>query len=43
MPVRTILLAGLHGAGLLASPTLEAFRAAGFVLDHGIRCRPAKI
>ena len=37
--IRTILLRELHGAGIVASPTLEAFRAAGFLFDHGIRCR----
>ena len=36
--VRTILLRELHTAGVLAAPTLEAFRAAGFLFDHGIRC-----
>jgi hypothetical protein len=36
--VRTILLGALHAAGILAGPTLEAFRAAGFLFDHGIRC-----
>jgi len=37
--VRTILLRELDRAGIIASPTLEAFRTAGFVFDHGIRCR----
>jgi hypothetical protein len=39
--VRTILLRELHGAGIVTSPTLEAFRAAGLLFDHGIRCRLA--
>jgi len=39
--VRTILLRELHGAGIVAAPTLDAFRAAGFLFDHGIRCRLA--
>jgi hypothetical protein len=37
--VRTILLRELNRAGIVASPTLEAFKAAGFLFDHGIRCR----
>ncbi len=37
--VRTTLLCGLHQAGIVAAPTLDAFRAAGFLFDHGIRCR----
>lgn len=36
--VRNGLLHGLHDAGLLTQPTLEAFRDAGFLLDHAIRC-----
>jgi len=36
--VRTNLLHGLTAAGLLREPTLVAFRAAGFLFDHGIRC-----
>jgi hypothetical protein len=36
--IRTILLRELHAAGILAAATLEAFRAAGFLFDHGIRC-----
>jgi hypothetical protein len=36
--VRTILLRELHAAGILTAPTLDAFRAAGFLFDHGIRC-----
>ena|SRR5438094_5690403 len=39
--VRTILLSGLHSRGIIAVPTLDAFRAAGFLFDHGIRCRLA--
>jgi hypothetical protein len=37
--VRKNLLAGLHSAGILATPTLDAFRSAGFIFDHAIRCR----
>jgi hypothetical protein len=29
----------LARAGLIAAPQLEAFRAAGFLFDHGIRCQ----
>jgi hypothetical protein len=29
----------LAATGLIESPTLEAFRAAGFVFDHAIRCQ----
>jgi hypothetical protein len=36
--VRTNLLHGLTSAGLIREPTLIAFRTAGFVFDHGIRC-----
>jgi hypothetical protein len=36
--VRRHLLAGLAAAGLIHSATLEAFRAAGFLFDHAIRC-----
>lgn len=36
--VRTNLLHGLTEAALIRSPTLEAFRAAGFLFDHAIRC-----
>ncbi len=39
--VRTILLRGLHGAGIIEAPTLNAFRVAGFLFDHGIRCHLA--
>lgn len=39
--VRTILLRELHDARIVASPTLEAFREADFLFDHGIRCRLA--
>lgn len=38
VPVRTIILRELHKQGRLNAPTLEAFRAAGFLFDHGIRC-----
>jgi len=37
--VRTILLCDLHRAGIIAAPALDVFRAAGFLFDHGIRCR----
>jgi hypothetical protein len=37
--VRTILLRELHASGLLVAPTLDAFRTAGFLFDHGIRCQ----
>jgi hypothetical protein len=36
--VRRNLLYGLKSAGLISAPTLDAFRAAGFLFDHGIRC-----
>ena len=36
--VRTIMLRGLHRHGLLPEPTLVAFRKAGFLFDHAIRC-----
>jgi hypothetical protein len=36
--VRTILLRELHAARLLTAATLDAFRAGGFLFDHGIRC-----
>lgn len=36
--VRTIMLRELHRHGLLNEPTLPAFRAAGFLFDHAIRC-----
>jgi hypothetical protein len=36
--VRRVLLDGLPGVGLIAEPTLESFRDAGFLFDHGIRC-----
>jgi hypothetical protein len=36
--VRRELLEGLTQVGLIAEPTLEAFRDAGFLFDHGIRC-----
>ena len=38
VPVRTILLRELHSRGCIDAPTLAAFRAAGFLFDHGIRC-----
>ena len=42
--VRKNLLVGLYEAGVLTAPTLCAFRAAGFVFDHAIRCRlPARV
>jgi hypothetical protein len=37
--VRTILLHELHRGGIIRQPTLPAFHAAGFLFDHGIRCR----
>ncbi len=36
--VRTILLQELYQRGNISSPSLPAFRAAGFLFDHGIRC-----
>jgi len=36
--VRTIMLRELHHHGLLTAPTLDAFRNAGFLFDHAIRC-----
>lgn len=36
--VRKSLLHGLQAAGLLKAATLEGFREAGFLFDHGIRC-----
>jgi hypothetical protein len=36
--VRRELLDGLCGVGLITEPTLEAFRDAGFLFDHAIRC-----
>jgi hypothetical protein len=37
--VRSNLLNGLKEANLISTPTLHAFRAAGFLFDHAIRCR----
>jgi len=37
--VRDNILFGLHGHDLIASPTLSAFKEAGFLFDHAIRCR----
>src|SRR5262249_50454704 len=37
--VRRLLLPGLVATGLLDSPTIEAFREAGFAFDHAIRCQ----
>src|SRR5262245_57914215 len=42
VPVRTILLRELHEIRILAEPTFAAFRSAGFLFDHGIRCRLRK-
>ncbi len=42
VPVRTILLRELYQSRILAEPTLAAFRSAGFLFDHGIRCRLPK-
>src|SRR5206468_5621281 len=36
--VRSNLLHGLTVAALISAPTLEAFRAGGFLFDHAIRC-----
>jgi hypothetical protein len=36
--VRRELLGGLHDVGLIAEPTLGAFRDAGFLFDDAIRC-----
>ena len=36
--VRRALLHGLHQQRLITEPTLEAFRDAGFLFDHAIRC-----
>lgn len=36
--VRRHLMAGLASVALIESPTLEAFRSAGFAFDHGVRC-----
>jgi hypothetical protein len=36
--VRRHLLAGLTEAGVIAAPSLEAFRGAGLAFDHAIRC-----
>src|SRR5947207_13863807 len=42
--VRTIMLSGLYRHGLIVEPTLPAFREAGFLFDHAIRCLlPSKI
>lgn len=37
--VRRALLRGLHQHGLIQEATLEAFRGAGFLFDHAIRCQ----
>ncbi|HYD47507.1 MAG TPA: hypothetical protein VEB21_04135 [Terriglobales bacterium] len=37
--VRRVLLAALHAAGWIAAPSLEAFKAAGFLFDHAVRCQ----
>jgi hypothetical protein len=42
VPVRTILLRELYRRRVITEPTLVAFRSAGFLFDHGIRCRLAK-
>lgn len=36
--VRTIMLRELQRHGLVSEPTLPAFRNAGFLFDHAIRC-----
>ncbi len=40
--VRRYLLGSLTKAKLIAEPTLPAFRDAGFLLDHAIRCQLRK-
>ncbi len=37
--VRRLLLPALVDANLIVAPTLDAFKAAGFVFDHGVRCQ----
>ena len=37
--VRRAVLGGLHRHRLIPEPTLEAFRDAGFLFDHAIRCQ----
>lgn len=37
--IRRNLLMGLHHLRLISEPTLPAFRNAGFVFDHTIRCQ----
>jgi hypothetical protein len=37
--IRRNLLLGLHKNGLIASQTLPAFKEAGFLFDHAIRCK----
>lgn len=37
--VRRALLRGLHQLGIIQEATLEAFRDAGFLFDHAIRCQ----
>jgi hypothetical protein len=42
--VRTIMLRELHRHGMLQQPSLAAFRDAGFLFDHAIRCLlPARV
>lgn len=36
--IQTILLEDLHSHELIAQPNLPAFRDAGFLFDHAIRC-----
>jgi hypothetical protein len=40
--VRRNLLDGLVRSGHIAAPTLPAFKEAGFLFDHAIRCRLSK-
>lgn len=37
--VRRLLLPALADANLIVAPTLDAFKAGGFVFDHGVRCQ----
>jgi hypothetical protein len=39
--IRSLLLEGLYRVGIIAASTLSAFRNAGFLFDHGIRCHLA--
>jgi len=37
--IRRNLLIGLHHCGLITEPTVTAFKTAGFLFDHAIRCQ----